>query len=162
MMKFFDDIVVGERVEIGSYAFTADNIKAFATRFDPQPFHIDEAAAKRSHFGKLCASGWQSAAMWMRLMVEYRKREAARMQARGELVPTIGPSPGFRDLTWSKPVYPGDTISYASEVVETRLSKSRPGWGLMMVRNSGTNQHGEQVVSFISTAFIERRPETKP
>jgi acyl dehydratase len=162
MMKFFDDIAVGERVELGTHVFTAERIKAFATRFDPQLFHVDEAGAERSHFGKLCASGWHTAATWMRLMVDYRKREADRIRARGETPPVIGPSPGFRDLTWLRPVYAGDTVSYACEVIETRVSQSRPQWGLMTVRNSGTNQNGEPVMSFISSVFIERRPEAKP
>ena len=157
MMKFFDDIAVGDHVDLGSYIFSADRIKGFATRFDPQPFHVDEKAAARSRFGKLVASGWHTATMWMRLMVEYRKREADRLRALGKAVPQIGPSPGFRDLNWSLPVYVGDTISYASDVVEARPSNSRPGWGLMTVRNSGTNQDGKPVISFFSTDFIERR-----
>jgi acyl dehydratase len=158
MMKFFDDIAVGDHVDLGTYIFTADRIKGFATRFDPQPFHVDEQAAARSHFGKLVASGWHTAAMWMRLMVDYRKREAEKLRAAGARVPQIGPSPGFRELNWSAPVFVGDTISYASDVVETRLSNSRPGWGLMTARNSGTNQEGKPVISFFSTGFIERRP----
>jgi acyl dehydratase len=72
-------------------------------------------------------------------------------------VAELGPSPGFRDLRWHKPVHAGDAVSYASEVIETRPLKSRPGWGLMTMRNTGTNQHGELVISFISTAFVERR-----
>jgi acyl dehydratase len=74
-MKFWEDIVVGERAEVGRCTFTADGIKAFARRFDPQPFHMDEAAAARSHFGALCASGWHTASVWMRLMVEHQRRE---------------------------------------------------------------------------------------
>ena len=156
-MRFFEDIVIGDKREIGSYTFNAPDIKTFAARFDPQLFHMDEEAAARSHFGKLVASGWHTAAMWMRLMVEYRKREADRLRALGSPVPTIGPSPGFRNLNWSLPVYVGDTVSYASDVVETRLSNSRPGWGLMTVRNSGTNQNGKPVMSFFSTGFVGRR-----
>ncbi len=74
-MKFWEDIAVGERAELGRHTFTADDIKAFARRFDPQPFHLDEAAAARSHFGALCASGWHTASVWMRLMVEHQRRE---------------------------------------------------------------------------------------
>jgi acyl dehydratase len=142
---------------IGGHTFTADEIKAFARQFDPQPFHIDEAAAARSHFGALCASGWHTAAMWMRLRILHGRRDDAARAARGEPNATLGPSPGFRDLKWLKPVYAGDTIDYASEVVEKRVSNSRPGWGLIHVRNTGTNQKGELVLSFISTAFVERR-----
>ena len=83
-MKFFDDLVVGERYELGSHTFTADAIKIFARRFDPQPFHLDEAAAARSHFGALCASGWHTASVWMRLMVQYQVREDAARRARGD------------------------------------------------------------------------------
>ena len=156
-MKFWEDIVLGERVELGSHTFTADDIKSFARRFDPQLFHLDEAAAARSHFGALCASGWHTASIWMRLMVEHYKREDAARRARGEPVAALGPSPGFRELKWLKPVYVGDTIAYATEVVEKRASRSRPEWGLISIRNSGVNQKGEPVITFVSTAFVMRR-----
>jgi acyl dehydratase len=157
-MTFLEDIVVGERTELGAHEFTADEIKIFARRFDPQLFHLDEEAAKRSHFGALCASGWHTASIWMRKMVDHRQRAAEAKRARGEPVAQIGVSPGFRDLRWFKPVYAGDTISYATEVVGTRPSNSRPGWGVLTIRNTGTNQHGELVLSFVSTVFVERRP----
>jgi acyl dehydratase len=156
-MKFVDDIAIGERFELGRHTFSADAIKAFARRFDPQAFHLDEAAAARSHFGALCASGWHTASVWMRLMVDYQRREDAALRARGEPVATLGPSPGFRELKWLKPVYVGDTISYATEVLETRTSNSRPEWGIMTMRNTGVNQKGEPVISFVSVAFVERR-----
>jgi len=156
-MKFFEDIKVGDRAEVGRHTFTADEIKKFATKFDPQPFHLDEAAARKSIFGALCASGWHTASVWMRLMVEHNKREDAAQRARGEAVAALGPSPGFRELKWLKPVYVGDTITYATEIVETRASNSRPGWGLMSFRNTGVNQNNEPVISFISVAFVERR-----
>ena len=156
-MKFWEDIAAGERAEVGRYTFTTENIKAFAQRFDPQPFHLDEAEAARSHFGALCASGWHTASVWMRLMVEYQNREDAAMRARGEAVATLGPSPGFRELKWQKPVYVGDTVTYSTEIIDKRPSNSRPDWGLMSIRNSGVNQKGEPVISFISTAFVERR-----
>lgn len=156
-MKFFEDIEVGERAELGRHMFTAAEIKAFAMRFDPQAFHIDEAAAARSHFGALCASGWHTAAVWMRLMVEHQRRADAALHARGEPVAALGPSPGFRDLKWLKPVYVGDTISYATEVIEARPSNSRPEWGLITLRNTGVNQKDEPVLSFVSVAFVERR-----
>ena len=156
-MKFFEDIRVGETSEIGRHTFTAEDIKTFAARFDPQPFHLDEAAGARSHFGGLCASGWHTACVWMRLLIDYRRREDDERRARREAVAQLGPSPGFRDLQWHKPVYVGDTISYGTEVVETRPLNSRPGWGMIFVRNTGTNQHGETVISFISSAFVERR-----
>jgi acyl dehydratase len=157
-MPFFEDLQIGARSEIGSHRFTVEEIKAFAERYDPQPFHLDEAAAARSHFGGLVASGWHTAATWMRLAVERRKRDAEAARARGEPVAVLGPSPGFRDLKWLLPVYAGDTITYATEVVDKRVSARRPGWGLMHVLNTGTNQDGKLVLSFLSTAFIERRP----
>jgi acyl dehydratase len=156
-MKVFEDIVVGERFEIGAHTFTADEIKAFARRFDPQPFHLDEAAAARSHFGALCASGWHTAATWMRLMIEYHRRADDQRRARGDAVAALGPSPGFRELKWVRPVFAGDTVSYVSEIVEARPSGSRPKWGLMATRNTGTNQKGEPVISFVSVVFVERR-----
>jgi acyl dehydratase len=156
-MKFFEDIRVGEAFEVGRHTFTAGDIKAFAARFDPQAFHLDEDAAARSHFGALCASGWHTAATWMRLMVHHHRRENEARRARGEPIAELGPSPGFRELKWLKPVYAGDTITYASEIVEARASNSRPGWGLMWIRNTGVNQKGEPVISFISVAFVQRR-----
>ena len=156
-MKFFEDIAVGDKIELGRHTFTAEAIKAFATRFDPQPFHLDEAAAARSHFGALCASGWHTAAMWMQLMVEHHRRDDEARRSRGEPIAALGPSPGFRELKWVRPVYVGDTISYATEILDTRASASRPQWGLMTIRNTGVNQKGEPVISFISVAFVARR-----
>jgi acyl dehydratase len=156
-MKFFEDIRVGEADDLGNHTFTAESIKAFAARFDPQPFHLDEEAAARSHFGKLCASGWQTACVWMRLMIDYRRREDDERRGRGEPVAQLGVSPGFRDLQWLAPVHAGDTIAYRTEVVEARTLITRPGWGIVFVRNSGVNQHGEPVISFVSSVFVERR-----
>jgi acyl dehydratase len=156
-MKFFEDIAVGERYELGRHTFTADAIKAFARKFDPQPFHLDEAAAAQSHFGALCASGWHTGAVWMRLLADYHAREDKVRRARGEPVAELGPSPGFRDLKWLKPVYAGDTITYATEVVKKRASQSRPNWGLISIHNTGANQKGEPVISLVSVVFVERR-----
>lgn len=157
-MKYFEDIVVGERIAIGRHTFTADEIKAFATRFDPQPFHVDEAAAERSHFGRLVASGWHSAVVWMRMMVAGRRREAEAARSRGEPVAGMGPALGLRELKWLRPVYADDTIDYESEIIETRPSDSRPNLGLLTVRTTGVNQRGELVISFVSITFVERRP----
>jgi acyl dehydratase len=156
-MKFLEDIAVGEPTSLGSHTFTADDIKRFARRYDPQPFHLDEAAAARSHFGALCASGWHTAATWMRLMVEHQVREAAAQRARGEAVADLGPSPGFREMKWLKPVYVGDTIKYSTEIIDKRVSNSRPGWGIITIRNTGVNQKGEPVISFISVVFLQSR-----
>ena len=157
-MKYFEDIQVGEVFAIGRHTFGTDEIKAFAERFDPQLFHLDEAAAEQSHFGALCASGWHTAVTWMRLMVAFRRRATEEARARGEPIARVGPALGFRELKWLKPVYVGDTVEYQSEVLETRVSNSRPGFGLMTIRASGVNQKGEPVISFFSTAFVERRP----
>jgi acyl dehydratase len=161
-MKFFDDIRIGDRESFGNHTFAAEEIKAFAARFDPQPFHLDEAAAARTHFGRLCASGWHTASMCMRKLVDYRRDDDAARRARGEPVAKVGASPGFRDLKWLKPVFAGDTIAYAGEVLALRPSQSRPEWGVMTARNTGTNQHGDVVLSFESAAFIERRTRSAP
>jgi acyl dehydratase len=159
-MTFFEDIVVGESVVVGRHTFTAEGIKAFAGRFDPQLFHVDDAAAAQSHFGALCASGWQTAIVWMRLMVEHRRAQAEAARARGERTAQVGPALGLRELKWLKPVYVGDTVEYRIEIVEARASESRPGYGLLTVLTTGTNQKGEGVITFLSTAFVERRGET--
>jgi acyl dehydratase len=156
-MRFFEDLRVGERIELGSHTFTAEEIKAFARRFDPQRFHVDEEAAAASHFGALCASGWHTAAMYMRFFVAAEQREAANLRAEGETPARDGPSPGIRDLRWLKPVYVGDTITFAREVKELRETTGRPGWGLMVAHNTGTNQNGELVFSFVGAKFAERR-----
>ena len=157
-MKYFEDVRVGDATIFGQHAFTAEEIKRFAAQFDPQPFHLDEAAAARSHFGALCASGWHTVVMWMRLAILHQRAADEARWARGEPVARLGASPGFRDLKWLKPVYVGDTVTYATEVIETRVSKSRPTWGLVFNRNTGTNQAGDVVMSFIGSGFVERRP----
>jgi len=157
-MKYLEDIAVGERIAIGRYTFEADEIKSFASRFDPQPFHIDEEAAKRSHFGALAASGWHTVVIWLRLTAANRRALTDAMRLRSEPVAGIGPALGLRELKWVKPVYAGDTIEYVSEVIETRVSGSRPGQGLLTLRSTGANQHGDTVISFLSTSFVERRP----
>jgi len=157
-MRFLEDLQIGQRREIGSYSFTAENIVAFAEQFDPQPFHLDEEAGRKSLFGGLAASGWHIASACMRLLVLERQQEAAAEAARGEPVAVWGPSPGFRELRWIKPVLAGDTISYANVVESVRPSDSRPEWGIVQARNTGTNQRGELVFSFLATAFVPRRP----
>jgi acyl dehydratase len=158
-MKFLEDIRIGDIDALGSHVFTAEGIKSFATRFDPQLFHTDDDAAARSSFGALCASGWHTVSQWMRCLVDHRRLADEAQRARGEPVAKNGPSPGIRDLKWLKPVYAGDTITFASEVVETRDLPHRPGWGLVTMRNTGTNQHGDLVLSFTGSEFIERHPQ---
>ncbi len=158
-MNFFEQIKVGDVYALGSHTFGTDEIKSFASRFDPQAFHMDEEAAKLSHFGALCASGWHTASVWMRLMVDFRKAEAEKFRARGEPVAILGPSPGFRDLKWLKPVYVGDTITYQSEITAMRLSQSRADFGLATLFSFGTNQHIAPVISFVSAVFVPRLPQ---
>jgi acyl dehydratase len=157
-MRYFEDIRVGEKTVLGRHTFTAQEIKSFAERFDPQPFHVDEEAAARSHFGALVASGWHTGAICIRLIIQHRLREEEAMRGRGEPVGRTGPSPGFRDLKWLKPVYAGDTIAYTSETIELRPVQSRPDKGLMFALHTGTNQNGDMVFSFVSCVFVDRRP----
>jgi acyl dehydratase len=156
-MRYFEDMDVGQHRELGSFIFTAELIKRFASQFDPQPFHLDEEEGRKSLFGGLAASGWHIASVWMKLAVAHGEREAAEAAARGETPVMWGPSPGFRDLRWLKPVLAGDTVSYASEVESLRASRSRPEWGVMQMRNTGTNQRGELVFSFLASVFVRRR-----
>ena len=156
-MRFFEDITIGLRREIGSYTFTAEAIKTFAAKFDPQRFHLDEEEGRKSLFGGLAASGWHVGSACMSLLVADGQRLAREATARGEKVAVWGPSPGFRDLRWIKPVLAGDTVSFVSEVVDKRVSSSRPGWGILQATAIGTNQRGEQVYSITSTAFVPMR-----
>ena len=160
-MIFFEDIIVGDSTVVGRHTFTTDSIKGFARRYDPQLFHIDETAAEASHFGALCASGWQTAIVSMRFVVEHRRGLAELMRGRGERVAQAGPALDMRDLKWLRPVYVGDTIEYRIEFADARASDSHPGFGLMTTRTTGTNQKGELVISFLSATLVERRGERR-
>jgi acyl dehydratase len=156
-MRFFEDIEVGQRRDVGSFTFTAEAIKHFATQFDPQRFHLDEEEGRKSLCGGLAASGWHVGSVCMKLLVADSQRQAREAAARGEKVAVWGPSPGFRELRWIKPVLAGDTISFVSEVESVRTSDSRPEWGIVHARNTGANQRGEPVFSLLATAFVPRR-----
>jgi acyl dehydratase len=156
-MRFFEDMEIGARREIGSFVFTADNIRKFAQQFDPQRFHLDEEEGRKSLFGGLAASGWHVGCVCMKLLVADGQRAIKEAMARGEEVAVWGPSPGFRDLRWIRPVLAGDTISFSSVVEAKRTSDSRPGWGILQARNTGINQRGEPVYSMLATAFVPRR-----
>ncbi len=156
-MSYFEDIKAGEKRSLGSYTFTAENIREFSRKFDPQPFHLNEEAG-REVFGGLAASGWHVSAAWMKVMVAALEREASVRAARGEPVVSPGPSPGFRNLKWIKPVLAGDTLSYQWEVMSARASAKRPEWGLIQSLNTGTNQHGVLAFSFEATVFVPRKP----
>jgi acyl dehydratase len=154
---YFEDLAVGETNAAGSYEFTAQNIIRFARAYDPQPFHVDPQAAAKSHFGGLCASGWHTGSACMRKLIDRRLAIRERLKAQGQKLPGLGSSPGFKNLVWHKPVYAGDTVDFATTLVSKRVSASRPGWGLIFSRNTGTNQKGELVYEFTGSVFVERR-----
>ena len=156
LMPFFEEIKVGDRRELGSFTFTAEGIKAFARQFDPQRFHLEEEEGRKSLFGGLAASGWHVGCVCMKLLVTDGQQLAREAAARGEKVVPWGPSPGFRELRWIKPVLAGDTISFRSEIVSMRTSDSRPEWGILQARNTGANQRNELVFSVLATAFVPR------
>jgi acyl dehydratase len=156
-MRFFEDIEIGARRELGSFTFTAEAIKTFAAQFDPQTFHLDEEAGRKSLFGGLAASGWHVGSVCMKLLVADGQRQMKEAAARGEEIAVWGPSPGFRELRWIKPVLVGDTVSFSSVVESKRTSEKRPEWGILQSRMTGINQRGEQVYSLLATAFVPRR-----
>jgi acyl dehydratase len=148
------DAHIGVEMELGSHTFDADEIIVFAKKYDPQRFHIDPEAAKQSNFGALCASGWHTTAIWMRLNVESMKAVIKEAMKRGEQPPTFGPSPGFENLKWLKPVYAGDTIRFTRTVNSVRALQSRPGWSMMQMSSAAYNQNGVRVMEFDSAALI--------
>ncbi|MCX8996584.1 MaoC family dehydratase [Rhizobiaceae bacterium BDR2-2] len=152
-MRMIELYPAGQRVELGSLRFTAADIIRFATEFDPQPFHTDAEKARDTMFGALCASGWHTCAGWMKTMVAFRESEAKRLAAQGIEPPRIGPSPGFRNLRWLKPVFAGDTITYYQTPLDSRASRSRPGLWINTGLSEGINQHGEPVLSFESSVI---------
>ena len=156
-MRFFEELEIGARRELGSFTFTAEAVKKFAAQFDPQAFHLDEEAGRRSPFGGLAASGWHVGSVCMKLLVADGQRLMKEAAARGEEIVIWGPSPGFRELRWIRPVLAGDTISFSSVIETKRSSEKRPEWGIVQARNTGANQRGELVYSFLATAFVPRR-----
>ncbi|HAH11179.1 MAG TPA: dehydratase [Alphaproteobacteria bacterium] len=156
---WLEDIELGVRTELGQWTFTREDIITFARAYDPQTFHVDEEAAAASPYGGLIASGWHTAAIWMKLMVRYRQAQFAaagldERQQRGG-----GVSPGFLDLRWLQPVRPGDTVSYATETKDKVLLKSRTDLGLIRSLNTGHNQHGDLVISFVGQGLFPRKPD---
>ena len=151
-MLYFEDIVVGSKSSFGQYEVTLDEVKAFASSYDPQPFHLDDDAAAKTHFGRISASGWHTCAMTMRMMVDNMKANA---QA------GLG-SPGVDQLRWKKPVYPGDTLRVETEVLEKRRSKSRREMGIFKSRGVTYNQHSEPVLEMISNGLIQVRDQDAP
>ena len=157
MSLFLKDYLPGDAVAYGSHTFTAEAIVAFARAYDPQPFHIDAGAAEKSVFGGLCASGWHTASVWMRLMVQRELRLQKEMAAAGEPIGRLGPSPGFCDMRFLRPVRPGDTLVYSGTVTGIEAWRGRPKWGLMVSENEAHNQRGERVFSFTGRVLVERR-----
>ena len=154
---YLEEIEIGEEDFLGRYQFTREAILRFAKAYDPQPFHVSDEAAKKSHFGALCASGWHTAAAWMSCYVAFNERCRAERARKGEDVPAIGPSPGFENLKWLKPVYVDDTISFSCRMMDKRVLKSRAGWGLLQFGNTGVNQKGETVFSFDGKVLVQMR-----
>jgi acyl dehydratase len=140
--------------QLGDHLFTAGEIMEFARKYDPQIFHLDAEAAKKSVLGGLCASGWHTASMWMRKQRDRTAELLKELERDGYGKLEYGPSPGFSNLRWIRPVYAGDTVSFTSETLECRPSASRPGWYILTSRSSGLNQKGQPVISFESSVFL--------
>ena len=145
--RYLEDFAVGQTYGSGRLKIEKDRIKAFAAEFDPQPFHMDEEAARTSFFGGLAASGWHTAAATMRLLVESDLKPA------GGIV-----GAGFDEFRWSLPVRPGDELHLDIEVLEVRPSKSRPNQGLIKVKTTTRNQNGEAVQVTVGNLVVPRRP----
>jgi acyl dehydratase len=145
--RYLEDFEAGQTFLSGRIRIDADRIKSFAAEFDPQPFHLDERAAADSIFRSLAASGWHTAAITMRLLVE------------GDLKPAGGiVSTGFDEFRWPRPVRPGDELRVESEVLEVRASKSRPDQGAIKVRTTTLNQNNKPVQVFVGNLIVLRRP----
>lgn len=146
-MKVRDLMPIGTRVEIGRFEFTAEKIIAFARKFDPQYFHLDAERARTSTLGGLCASGWHVSAAMMKCNVEAIVRQARELAARGETPPKFGPSPGFKNLKWIRPVHAGDTVTYFMRFAGDRPVPARPGRNIVDISYDGVNHKGDLVYS---------------
>jgi len=155
--NFFEDRQVGEIYSLGSHHFTREDVLAFARQFDPQPFHLDDAAAAQSLFGRLSASGWHTTSIWIRQFVRFRQQIERDMVARGFTPAQYGPSPGFQNVTWLLPVYPEDTIEYRGRVDAKLDWRSRADRGLIETENQGRNQNGDIVFTIRGRILAERR-----
>ena len=146
--RYLDDFAVGQRFHSGRLRIDAEQLKTFAATFDPQPFHLDEKAACDTLFRGLVASGWHTAAVTMRLLVE------------SDLTPAGGlVGAGFDECRWPRPVRPGDELRVESEVLEVRPSKSRPDQGLIKVKTTTLNQNGEAVQISVGNLIVPRRSQ---
>ena len=142
---YFDDLRVGQRFETGTHTVTEEAIKAFAAAFDPQPFHLDDTLARSGMFGGLAASGWHTAAITMRLMVDLGVPAGGLIGAGGE-------------ISWPRPTRPGDTLHVVSEVLEVVPSRSRNDRGTVVIRNETRNERDEVVQLFTAKLIAFRRP----
>lgn len=145
-----DDLHVGQRFTSGSHVLDEAQIKGFAREFDPQPFHLDDEAAKATLFGGLAGSGWHTAAITMRLLVQ------GGLPIAGGIIGSGG------ELNWLKPTRPGDTLTVVSEILEITPSRSRPDRGSVRVRSETRNQHGEVVQTFTPRLVVPRRVASQP
>lgn len=161
MTGYYEDIQIGDELVLGSYTFTPEKIVEFARKYDPQEFHLSDEGARKTHFGRLCASGWHTASAYMKVTVQKTKELAEEARKSGESAAQMGPSPGFEDLKWLKPVFAGDTVTYKRVITNKVESKSRPNWGIVQAENIGINQDGQTVFSFKSSVFLERRPKSE-
>jgi acyl dehydratase len=159
---FFEDRQIGELTDLGTHTFGRDEIIAFARAFDPQPFHLDEAAAKASLFGGLSASGWHSAAYCVHGNITARLRGNDEARAKGISLAAYGPSPGFRSLSWPRPVYVGDALEYRGRLAQKIDLKSRPDRGIVATEIQARNQRGEIAFTVISQILAERRTPYRP
>jgi acyl dehydratase len=147
---YLEDLAVGQTFHSETLKVEPERIKAFAAEFDPQPFHTDESAASGSLFGGLVASGWQTAAITMGLMVRSEFRIAGGL---------IGL--GVEAIRWPRPVYPGDVLRVESEIIESRTSQGNPTKGVVRVRNTTLNQDGQPVMVQVASLIVPRRPATE-
>ena len=147
-MLYWEDLDVGSKTEFGSYDVTREEVLEFARKYDPQPFHLSDEAAAKTHFGRLSASGWHTCAMTMAVIARY---------VVGDEQAGLG-SPGIDELRWRKPVYPGDTLHVHSKIVDKTPSRSRPEMGSFRTETIVTNQHDEPVMTYTSIVLIRRRP----
>ena len=147
-MQYFEDLEVGSRASFGRYAVTREEVVAFAEKYDPQPFHLSDEAAAQTHFGRLSASGWHTCAMTMAMLVDNLKQ----VEQAG-----LG-SPGLDELKWLRPVYPGDTLRCESELLEKRVSASRPEMGIFKSRLTVFNQDDVAVLTMVNNGLIRTRP----
>jgi len=151
MSYYWEDIDLGFTETFGPIAVDREEVLAFARRYDPQPFHLDEQAAAQTHFGRLAASGWHTCAMMMGAMVEHWQATPGWQES------SLG-TMGIDELRWRHPVFPGDTLRGTSELIEKIESRSRPEMGIVKWRTRLLNQHDEEVLSLVSTVMRKRRP----